>query len=78
LQAKWLVTAVRAARALAQAPWPGIAEYAASGMKPLFQQADLSMTATTPLPSGYGLMEATAKGQRVKQDQRTNYGGTKL
>ena len=30
----------------------------------LLQQADLSMTATTPLPSGYVLMEATATGER--------------
>jgi hypothetical protein len=30
----------------------------------LLQQADLSLTATTPLPSGYVLMEATATGGR--------------
>jgi hypothetical protein len=36
-----------------------VSQYAA-----LLQQADLSLTATTPLPSGYVLMEATATGER--------------
>jgi hypothetical protein len=30
----------------------------------LLQRADLSLTATTPLPSGYVLIEATATGER--------------
>ena len=37
-------------------------ERSVSQYEHLLQQADLSMTATTPLPSGYVLMEATAKG----------------
>lgn len=37
-------------------------ERSVSQYETLLQQADLSMTATTPLPSGYVLMEARAKG----------------
>jgi hypothetical protein len=37
-------------------------ERSVSQYEHLLRQADLSMTATTPLPSGYVLMEATAKG----------------
>ena len=36
-------------------------ERSVSQYEHLLRQADLSMTATTPLPSGYVLMEATAK-----------------
>jgi hypothetical protein len=33
----------------------------------LLQHAGLSLTATTPLPSGYVLMEATAMGERWRK-----------
>jgi hypothetical protein len=39
-------------------------ERAVSQYAELLQQADLSLTTTTPLPSGYVLMEATATGER--------------
>ena len=37
-------------------------ERSVSQYEHLLRQADLSMTASTPLPSGYVLMEATAQG----------------
>jgi hypothetical protein len=39
-------------------------ERSVSRYENLLQQADLSLTAITPLPSGYVLMEATATGER--------------
>jgi len=40
----------------------GERERSVSQYETLLQQADLSMTATTPLPSGYVLMEARVNG----------------